>query len=223
MLSITLGGQVLATGHPKTVAGVMPDPPPLLELGRRLGWPRVCLDLREARALAPVLRRVEPRHWRGSPAWAARHLTLLHSRQPVLEDVSLEGGAGEVVVLMGANGSGKTTLLRALAGLQAAVSGAVERPPGRIAYPPPGPWRAPPPAFGEGRGRPSPCDTARGEQPAAMILAEMGLLDVADRYPRDLSSGQRQGRRPRRSWRDHRRWPCWTSPPGAWTRRLVVP
>ncbi|MBH0119779.1 ATP-binding cassette domain-containing protein, partial [Rhodococcus sp. CX] len=36
---------------------------------------------------------------------------------PVLHDVSLRVGRGEVVVLLGANGAGKTTTLRALCGV----------------------------------------------------------------------------------------------------------
>ena len=62
---------------------------------------------------------------RGSGAGAARRgggvrpLTILH-------DVSLEVGANEVVVVLGANGAGKTTLFRAIAGLLAPRSGTIE-------------------------------------------------------------------------------------------------
>jgi energy-coupling factor transport system ATP-binding protein len=190
MVSIA-GGHILATGDPRTVIEAMPDPPPLVELGRRLGWPRASLGVEDARVLAPALRQSLTRRWSGEPAWAARRLALGHSRQPLLEDLNLDGGAGEVVVLMGANGSGKTTLLRALAGLHAPASGTVERPPGRIAYLPQDP----------GALLHQPSITAEVEltlrhdpssQQATLILAELGLLDVADRYPRDLSSGQRQ-------------------------------
>ena len=46
---------------------------------------------------------------------------------PVVEDVSLEVGAGEVVALVGASGTGKSTLLHLAAGLRAPTAGAVER------------------------------------------------------------------------------------------------
>ena len=47
---------------------------------------------------------------------------------PVLRDVTLEVGSGEVVSVSGANGCGKSTLLRIAAGLVAPTYGAAERP-----------------------------------------------------------------------------------------------
>ena len=44
---------------------------------------------------------------------------------PVLEDVSLEVGEGEIVSVVGANGAGKTTLLMTISGLLRARSGRV--------------------------------------------------------------------------------------------------
>jgi branched-chain amino acid transport system ATP-binding protein len=44
---------------------------------------------------------------------------------PVLEDVSLEVGEGEIVSVVGANGAGKTTLLSTICGLVRARSGAI--------------------------------------------------------------------------------------------------
>lgn len=112
-----------------------------------------------------------------------------------VEDVSLSGGRGEVVVLIGPNGGGKTTLLRTLAGLQPALAGTVERVPGRIALLPQNPTAV------------LHLETVRAEveltlrrtrdpadhtAAATAILTELGLYGLADRHPRDLSTGQRQ-------------------------------
>ncbi|MBA1145849.1 thiol reductant ABC exporter subunit CydD [Ectothiorhodospiraceae bacterium WFHF3C12] len=55
-------------------------------------------------------------------------------RGVILGPVSLEVGAGEVVVLAGPSGSGKSSLLRAVAGFQGLAGGAVQRGPGAVAW-----------------------------------------------------------------------------------------
>jgi energy-coupling factor transport system ATP-binding protein len=111
--------------------------------------------------------------------------------EPILAGVSLAGGRGEVVALVGPNGSGKTTLLRTLAGLLDPLAGTVRRPEGRTAYLPQNP------------GAMLHLPTIRAEvaltlrragspEPPDRMLAIFGLAHLAERYPRDLSSGERQ-------------------------------
>jgi len=121
----------------------------------------------------------------------------------IVEDVDLAGAPGEVVVLTGPNGSGKTTLLRTLAGLLAPLAGTVRRPEGRTAYLPQNPGallhlptvRAEVALTLRRTGPTGPSGhtghTGRTESPDAM-LAAFGLTALGDRYPRDLSSGERQ-------------------------------
>jgi energy-coupling factor transport system ATP-binding protein len=109
----------------------------------------------------------------------------------VLHDLDLCGGSGEVVALTGANGSGKTTLLRTIAGLLPPLSGRVERRPGRIAYLPQNPSAL----LHRATVRAEVAWTLRRSHAAGgagPLLDELGLSAVADRDPRDLSTGQRQ-------------------------------
>ena len=109
----------------------------------------------------------------------------------VLDGVDLGGRSGEVVALSGPNGGGKTTLLRVIAGALAPSGGRVERRPGRIAYLPQNPTAL--------LHRPTVRSEVSftlersGEQESPeVVLREFGLLQAAERYPRDLACGERQ-------------------------------
>jgi branched-chain amino acid transport system ATP-binding protein len=52
-------------------------------------------------------------------------LSVAYDRAPVVRDLTLTVGSGEVVALLGANGAGKTTTLRAVSGLLKPAAGAV--------------------------------------------------------------------------------------------------
>jgi len=54
-----------------------------------------------------------------------RHIHQRYAAQPLLQDVSLQVAASEVVALLGPSGSGKSTLLGIAAGLQAPDAGSV--------------------------------------------------------------------------------------------------
>ena len=155
----------------------------------------------------------------GAVAWSLDAVDAGPADRAILYGVSLEGRAGEVVVLLGPNGSGKTTLLRTLAGLIEPLAGSVARPGGRTAYLPQNPGallhlptvraeveltlrRTSGSAASTGSGAGSGAESgaaarqpsgaaAMGSGPDAM-LAAFGLAPLAERYPRDLSSGERQ-------------------------------
>jgi energy-coupling factor transporter ATP-binding protein EcfA2 len=163
----------------------------LLVKGGRVSWaPRESL----AGAVAAAATGRRHSEGGGEVAWEMHDVAAgpAGPRAPALLDgVSLAGGAGEVVALTGPNGSGKTTLLRTLAGLLPPLAGTVRRPAGRTAYLPQNP------------GALLHLPTVRAEVEltlrrtgstgsAEAMLAAFGLAAFADRYPRDLSSGERQ-------------------------------
>jgi energy-coupling factor transport system ATP-binding protein len=127
----------------------------------------------------------------GAEAWSLNRVSAGFGGKLVLDGIDLAGRSGEVVALSGPNGGGKTTFLRLIAGAIAPVAGTVERRPGRIAYLPQNPSAL--------LHRPTVRDevsltlerAGESELPDA-ILGELGLSSVANRYPRDLSCGERQ-------------------------------
>lgn len=68
---------------------------------------------------------------------SARGVFIARSRRPILENVDIDVGAGEIVTLIGPNGAGKTTLVRALLGLETVDQGSIRRKADlRIGYAP---------------------------------------------------------------------------------------
>jgi energy-coupling factor transport system ATP-binding protein len=128
---------------------------------------------------------------RGNLAWSLNGVTAGFATCVVLDQVDAAGHQGEVVALSGPNGGGKTTMLRVIAGALTTMAGKVERRPGRIAYLPQNPTAL--------LHRPTlrdevtmTLDRAGESDPPEVILTQLGLTEVAGRYPRDLSTGERQ-------------------------------
>ena len=148
----------------------------------------------------------DPRSWRAaSPpphierapggrqeAWCVRAATAGFGGVAVLHDVETGGCGGEVVALTGPNGSGKTTLLRLVGGMLAPISGAVTRRPGRVAYLPQNPAALLHRPTVRAEVRFTLERAAETRESADVILSDFGLVASASRYPRDLSSGERQ-------------------------------
>lgn len=61
----------------------------------------------------------------GEPLLELRSLRAGYGDVPVVHDIDLEVGAGEVVVLLGANGAGKSTTLQTMSGLLPPLAGEV--------------------------------------------------------------------------------------------------
>jgi sulfonate transport system ATP-binding protein len=123
------------------------------------------------------------------PVVRVTSLTRRYGERRVIHGLDLRIDRGEFVALLGESGCGKTTLLRALAGLDPVDEGRIEAP------------RRPAVVFQEHRLLPweplwrnvslglraaNPCERA------AAALAEVGLHERLDDWPRNLSGGQAQ-------------------------------
>jgi ABC-type Mn2+/Zn2+ transport system ATPase subunit len=124
-----------------------------------------------------------------------------YGEAPVLADVDLTVGEGDVIGIVGPSGSGKTTLLRILLGSVHPGRGRVERRRGlRAGYVPQVEtvnWQFPVTvaevvlmARTEGRRWPWPSPAERRE--VADVLERLGIGALGHRHIRDLSGGQQQ-------------------------------
>ncbi|MBO0743522.1 MAG: ATP-binding cassette domain-containing protein [Candidatus Dormibacteraeota bacterium] len=193
LVAVSAGGAT--SGPPEALYHLAPALPGVVELGRRLGWRPPALSPEQVNGRLPTLREPAPASRRPAAGPAVVQLDGVSAgmaRAPVLRGCGLGVGAGEVVCLMGPNGGGKTTLLRTLAGLLPPRAGTVRRQPGRIAYLP----QRPDLLLHRPTVRDEVLVTLRRSggdlREAEHILGVLGLEVVADRFPRDLSTGQRQ-------------------------------
>jgi energy-coupling factor transport system ATP-binding protein len=190
------------TGSPAEVIRRLALGPPVARLGRLAGWDPVPLTVREARRLGGSMRANLPGHpARAHPSTSTAVITFRsvearHGRQRALRDIDLVIGAGEIVAVMGRNGAGKTTLLRTIAGVHEPANGSV-----RVGGHPPEP------GIDVGLCPQDPetilfSETVAGEVRATLkarglgtspapVLEALGIAELADQHPRDLSAGER--------------------------------
>ena len=133
------------------------------------------------------------------------------TRVEALRGVSFAAHAGELVAVMGPSGSGKSTLLTIAGGLDQPTEGRVEvEGTDLVALPQAGPSRLRRTSIGyvfqgfylipalsaaENVALPLELDGTRtrvARQAALRALEEVGIADLADRFPDDMSGGQQQ-------------------------------
>jgi len=218
MVLVPGDGAPLVVGAPAEVMRTAPVAPPLVELGRQVGWDPIPLTVRDARRLAGGLRdRIAPlspgRHGAptgvrsaapGSPRAASLRKVAVHYGPVVaVAEADLVVHPGEIMVLMGRNGSGKSSLLHALSGSRRPTRGSVEvggddphtlRPPQlvrSVGLVPQDPSLL---LYGESvadecAGADRTCGLDPGTTRATLERILPGVPD--EQHPRDLSEGQR--------------------------------
>jgi energy-coupling factor transport system ATP-binding protein len=205
-------------GDPRQVLLQMESVPPVVQLGKRLGVQPLPLSVAEGRQM---LQNVGMDRLAHRSSFSQSWLTNRESRQAVLSLeklrvvfgktqalslVSLQLYASQILCVMGSNGAGKTTLLRAILGLAPLQEGRIQllseditalstwKRSRLIGYLPQDPNAL---LFSETvleellltlRNHALPEDAEK----AGSLLEKLGLATHADRYPRDLSVGERQ-------------------------------
>ena len=209
------------TGKPRDVLSSVQLNPPLITLGKALGWDPLPITIEEAQEcvdqsiknfpvdgkdtlLIPSEENAELK----SPFIQVKDVQVNYGNTLALQGVDLNLYPGEIAVMMGSNGAGKSTLLRSLIGLIPIQAGSIC-------------------VGGEDIARRSVADICQQvgylpQNPNALLFADtvfeellitlrnhhltdagtihesnllldhLGLADKANDYPRDLSTGERQ-------------------------------
>lgn len=221
IVHLEMGQPGVISGPPQTVLKQIDHTPPLISLAKTLDWQPLPLSLDQARQFAreartnsrrlplPSTRNPSPGQALRSPHTPVMQICDLEvdiGKTNVLRSVSLEIYPGEILAIIGANGVGKTTLLRSLVGLQKPARGQITldgKPihglnPAticqQIGYLPQDPNAL---LFSDSV-RAEMLLTLKNHQlsqhqyPTDALLEELGILPLAEAYPRDLSVGERQ-------------------------------
>ena len=209
------------TGTPREVLRTVPLNPPVITLGKALGWEPLPMTVEEAKECVrqssmqfPPERKdtgLIPQEKTGTPKAVfieAKEVRVKYGNTYALQGVNLNLYPGEITVLMGPNGAGKSTLLRSLIGLIPVESGSIrvggKEITGRsvadicqqVGYLPQDPNAL---LFADTvleelfiTLRNHHIDIEGSIDGANLLLNRLGLGKNANDYPRDLSTGERQ-------------------------------
>jgi energy-coupling factor transporter ATP-binding protein EcfA2 len=208
-------------GSPREVLSKVDLNPPMVSLGKALGWDPLPLTLDEAREWAqqtrmplPLLEKMEhapvmPSKLETSPAYIqANGVEVSYGNLQALRGINLSLYPGEITVMMGPNGAGKSTLLRAIVGLTPLQRGRIQVAgkdnAGRtvadicqqVGYLPQDPNAL---LFADTvmeelliTLRNHHLEASETDLRSMQLLEQLGLADKSESYPRDLSTGERQ-------------------------------
>jgi energy-coupling factor transport system ATP-binding protein len=126
-------GLPIERGTPADIMARAPVAPPVVELGRAMGWSPVPLTVRDARRRAAGLRESLPERpvmtsaavVAGDVVASAKGVTVRYGSLVAVNRIELSVRAGEIVAVMGRNGAGKSSLFGVLTGLIKPATGTV--------------------------------------------------------------------------------------------------
>lgn len=207
-------GEPAVIGEPRQALAEIPLAPPLVRVGKLLGWKPLPLTIKEARsrlaqggqaaqALPGAELAYNAQAAASAPTVLLRDVSFAYGKREVLHRLNLTLRPGEITALMGRNGAGKTTILKLIVGLIKPARGEV-RTAGMdtrqtaldvisrfVGYVPQQPDVL---LFSETvQGEIDFTRRARHLPPDGQeLLARLGLLRYRETDPRDLSVGERQ-------------------------------
>ncbi len=188
-------GGAVASGDPREVMRSSSVAPPIVDLGRAMGWTPLPLTVREARRHAGAMSKFVAAEEREEPAAgdvavAADSLSITYGSRVAVRNTSVDFHRGEITVVMGRNGSGKSSLFWALQGSREPDRGSAVRNV-RVGLVPqdPADLLFLPTVAAE-------CEQADTDASVAAGSCRNLLDEIADgidgaSHPRDLSEGQR--------------------------------
>ena len=218
LLYLPGAGRAPVLGDAREVLLAMDQVPPLIRVAKRFEWSPLPLTIKEglrfSRGQMPPHPAVpeKPIITAGEPLVAAHQVEARYGQTTVLRGVDFAVRRGEIVAVMGRNGSGKSTLLKTLVGLVRPQAGQVlvmghdaakmdvATICRSVSYLPQDPntllfansvieelWLTLRNHGYDPTGNPAalPVDTNA-------LLAQLGIAELAQAYPRDLSVGERQ-------------------------------